>query len=301
MDRLLNQLGNLATLACGGACACIVALFIAGAIGLRWAGGSLIPLVGDLIVGRADRTPETPRGTTGLSRPAGSAVLKTHAQSLDFDDALRRQGGVPVQAQAAYGQPAFGAQAAPQAGFNAGPNAVPTLQSLLPGNANPMPATTIQPLYDSRLGPQQPFPAQAAPQAPYQAGPGYAPLGGVPSLSGQPPASPGFQPLGGYQQPLTPGLSQPGYQQPGALAQGVDPNAFFPPPSTALPRRASLSAPRDVSQDTLGQAGFNTENYPGLRSRRRRSQDQDLVDDQDQSDRGGIGGIINDLGNMIGM
>jgi hypothetical protein len=100
---------------------------------------------------------------------------------------------------------------------------------------------------------------------------------------------PGYQPLGS------------GYQSQAAPAN-PDPNAFFPPPNTSLPRRASLSAPRDVSQNTMGQQGFDTENYPGLRNRSgRRSSVADKRDTQDEPDRSGIGGIINDLGNMIGM
>ena len=113
----------------------------------------------------------------------------------------------------------------------------------------------------------------------------------MPSLSGQAPITPGYQPLGG------------GYQQ--QAAPGGDPNAFFPPPA-GIPRRASLSAARDVSGDMMGQAGFDAENYPGLRNRRRRGGGQEIYDDQALSDRedrgeGGIGGIVGDLGNILGL
>lgn len=319
MQRLLDSLGNFAVVLCGGACVCVVGLFIFGGMLIRFAGVSLVPLVGDLLVGRADRTPEK-RTSPALTRPTSGAVLKSQAQSLDFDEALRRQGGASMQAQAApqgfapqgFAQQGYPTQ--PQQGFvqqgyptqpqqgyaNTGYGAqsapyTPSLQSLPPATAPQVPtASGIQPLYDNRVLPQQPMQAPVQPSlTPAQQYPTATPYGpppsGVvptmPSITGQPTP---YQPLSG------------GYQS--QAAPSTDPNAFFPPPNTSLPRRASLSAPREVSPNTMPQQDFNTENYPGLRrSSGRRSSTADARDTKDEADRSGIGGIINDLGNMIGM
>src|SRR5690349_13388259 len=114
MQRLLDQLGNAAAVLCGLSCACVVGLFLFGGALLRGAFVGLIPMVTDLVVGRVDRTPER-RSTAPLPRPTSGAVLKTQAQAFDFDEAVRRQAGVPMQAQAAaypqqapYGQPGYG-------------------------------------------------------------------------------------------------------------------------------------------------------------------------------------------------
>jgi hypothetical protein len=303
MERLLNQLGSAVTVLCAGSCACVVGLFIFGGLLIRFAGANLIPMVGDLLVGRADTSPEKSKRTPAvLTRPAGGAVLKTQAQSLDFDEALRRQGGVPtIQAQSAgypQAQAPYPQQGYANTAYTAQASAPysPALQNIPPMAAPQMPATNIQPLYDNRVLPGQPMQAQSAPNQPYPAAAPYPPLQGAPmtpSLSGQMPTSPAYQPLsGGYQATGTPSLSQ-----------NVDPNAFFPAPTGGIPRRASLSAPRDVSMNTNTQPGFDTENYPGLRSRntRRRVEGQSTASDQDQDTRGGIEGVIGNLGNFLGL
>jgi hypothetical protein len=317
MERLFNQLGNMVTAICGLSCACIVVLVFGGGFLLRTAGVGLFSLLGDLIVGRVDRTPTT---RAALPRPTTGASLRTRAQSLDFDTAVRQQGGSPapmtIQAQSAAfptqpQAPGFPGQApAGYANTNAGYNAQPgynaqaagygpTLQNMPSLTTPGLPsAGSIQPLQDNRLMTPQEMRAQAAPlpNQPYAAP--YQPLGGapvVPSLSGQAPMTPGYQPLsGGYQQQAAP----------------VDPNAFFPAPTGGIPRRASLSAPRDISTDTAGMDDFNAENYPGLRNRRgssagRRGAAQDVHDSMAGSDggqrEGGLGGVINDLGNILGL
>lgn len=335
MERIANQLGNAVTLICGLSCTCLVVLVFGGGILLRGAGVGLFSMLGDLIVGRVDNTSDR-RTRAPLARPTTGAALRTQAQSLDFDAAVRQQGGVPmtIQAQNAAYPPqvnmAFPGQAqnaayppqapnmafpgqAPNAGYpqqgysNTGGYTAqtsgygPTLQNMPPMSAPGLPAAgNIQPLYDNRgLAPQEmraqaaPIPNQPYPNAPFAPLAG-APLSGgsgMPSLSGQAPITPGYQPLSG------------GYQQ--QAAGGVDPNAYFPPPA-GIPRRASLSAARDVSNDMMGQAGFDAENYPGLRNRRRRGAGQEIYDDQALTDRedrgdGGIGGIVGDLGNILGL
>jgi len=323
MERLVNQLGNMVTVICGLSCACIVMLVFGGGFLLRTAGVGLFSMIGDLIVGRVDQTPAN-RTQAALPRPTSSAAIRTRAQSLDFDTAVRQQGGAPVPMTIQGQSAAFPAQAqslgfpgqtpALNPGYpqqtqgyaNTGYNAQaagygPTLQDVPPMTAPGLPALgNIQPLQDNRLlGPQE-MRAQAAPlpNQPYPAAP-YQPLGGspvVPSLSGQAPISPGYQSLGGsYQQQAAPG--------------GVDPNAFFPPPSGGIPRRASLSGPRDVSANTMGMDDFNVESYPGLRNRRsgsgRRGAAQDVHDSMAGNDsgerEGGLGGVIGDLGNLLGL
>lgn len=318
MERLLNQLGNVITVVCGLSCTCVIVLFIGGGLVLRTAGMGLFTLLGDLVLGRTDTTP-TRRTQAPLPRPTSGAALRTRSQSVDFDAALRQQGAAPmpmtIQAQSA----AFPPQAqVPTQGF---PGQTPsgyantplgyppqtggfgaTLQEVPPRTAPTLPtAGTITPLQDNRVLqpqemrapamplPNQPYPNQPYPNQPYP----NQPLGGapvVPSLSGQAPVNPGYQPLAG------------GYQQQAAPA---DPNAFFPPPQGGIPRRASLSAGHDVSAGAMGMDDFDAANYPGLRNRRRRGAGQEIYDDtplRDGEEReGGIGGIIGDLGNMIGL
>ncbi|NJR12712.1 hypothetical protein HC776_02275, partial [bacterium] len=152
-----------------------------------------------------------------LPRPTSGAVLKTQAQSLDFDAALRQQGVAPMQAQTAayppqrptlqagYGTPSL---QGPPAGYgNTGftaqtaPGYGPSLQSLPPAAPPQMPgAGGIQPLYDTRGALQAPFGAQSVPRSsqPYPAATPYAPPAPFGAQAAQPyPTPPPYAPLGG--------------------------------------------------------------------------------------------------------
>ncbi len=289
MERLLSQLGNVAFVGCLLACTCIVLIFVVGVFIIRRGVSGLVPMVADLIIGRVDQTPEGRTPPTS-GRPAG-AVLKAKAQSLDFDEALRRQGAPPTilaqgaPQQAAYPQqPSYGAQSAPA--YNQG------LQNIAPIGSPQLSGGTIQPLYDNRVQTSG-NPSYPAPNMPSLTGSPYQPLGGGYPQQAAPnpsyPAAP-YQPLGG------------GYQQQSAPSGSADPNAFFPTQTGGIPRRASLSAPRDVSGGAMGDAGFSTDNYPGLRNRPNRR--RDVIQDTRDTDKGnedGIGGVIGNMGNMLGL
>lgn len=241
------------TSVCALGCVCTGLLLLLGIGAMRLFGGPAIMVVWDTFStilgggrGGDDDAEAIKRKNADPRRISGTDSLRIRAQSLDFDDALRRQGGNVVSGQSA----------APQA-RTTGPLTLPA------GGAGSYQSQSGPTASRANLPPPPTFPA---------------PGGNFQSQSAAPvPPRGNFQPLqGGYSAQPTPLQAQ----QP-----GVPPQANFTPLAGA-PRRPTLSQGRALPPNITPtpspslRSGLEGEELPGLRGRRRRGEEETYADDE---------------------
>jgi hypothetical protein len=263
--------------ACALGCACVGGIGMVALLVLRTVGGQFFDVIGSLL-GRGSGGDDVPeRNLGGERRAPASEAIRQQARALDFNAALQQQGGAvpPPQAFGAQSAPNYGGQYPPQGNYPAFPPQQPP-QGNYPAFPPQQPPQGNYPAFPPQQAPQGNYPAfppQQAPQGNYPAfPPQQAPQGNYPAF---PPQQP---PQGSY----------------GGMVQRP-PQAPSGAPNLGA-RRPSLSAPRQLGSTSASESsGFDdfNANVPGLRNQRRRRTDgDDVYDDEGDDVAGGLGNFF---------
>jgi hypothetical protein len=261
---------------CALSCVCVGLIAVIAVIALRFVGGPFISALWDTVSGflgggnADDGETEVRRVETRRSLGTGD-VLRTKAQSLDFDDALRRQGGV-IQNQAA---------AVPSRTSTAGQTGIRQTGTFQAQNAPLQQNIRQTGTFQNALLQQPPAGGYTAQNAPLQQQGGFT-AQNAPLQQRNMPQPPTF--------PTTPtGQTQP-------------PRPNFTPLNPGLARRPTLSQGRSLPQNpppvTPGQAAYRGalegEELPGLRGRRQRRGEEDVYDEEANNDD-----ILSNFGGLL--